>query len=40
VHHCASQEEYEQIVSEYAAQSYSETMAEEAQGFGGMEGMC
>jgi len=40
VHHCASREEYEQIVSEYAAQSYSETMAEEAQGFGGMEGMC
>ena len=40
VHYCASKEEYERIVSEFAAQSYYGVMAEEQnQDFGGMEGM-
>ena len=38
--HCATQEDYEQIISGLGAQPYDEVMAEEAQGFGGMEGMC
>jgi hypothetical protein len=38
--HCASQEDYEQIISGLGAQPYDEVMAEDQeQGFGGMGGM-
>jgi len=41
VRHCASSEDYEQVLTELGAQPYDEVMTEEqVQGFGGMEGMC